>query len=127
MNRYNCEEGCGGVFCDDCPSDQSAVSTTSATDIDDSPSDTTSAIVDQDDDSSESDNSTSEVSATDVAEESACNAHSDCPYDLPFCYDGECDVCEQCEFCDDGIDGTCGPVCVYPTKETGPCTSSDYD
>merc|ERR1719445_290524 len=54
---------------------------------------------------------------------SSCDAHSDCPEIIPFCYfteeGGECTVCEECEYYHDGIDGTCGP-CGDPTIEDNP-------
>jgi len=55
-----------------------------------------------------------------------CAAHSDCPPDVPFCYDGqyggECDLCSECQFCQDGVDGTCGNCgSGYPTFQQGQC------
>jgi len=55
----------------------------------------------------------------------SCEAHSDCPEIIPFCYfteeGGECTVCEECEYYHDGIDGTCG-ICGdgYPSIEGNP-------
>merc|ERR1712048_1357955 len=71
----------------------------------------------------------------------SCEAHSDCPEIIPFCYfteeggectvcdecdefcyAGQCDSCDACEYCEDGIDGTCG-YCGdgFPSMEEGPC------
>jgi len=58
----------------------------------------------------------------------ACNAHSDCPSNAPFCYQGECDSCSECHYCEDGIDGTCG-ICGegFPTREDKECVADDVE
>ena len=48
-----------------------------------------------------------------------CSSHDDCGGDMPFCYDGQCDSCQECHYCQDGIDGTCGPCGDgYPLYES---------
>jgi len=61
--------------------------------------------------------------------ENACFAHSDCPTVLPFCYNGNCAVCQECQYCHDGIDGTCGTCGAgFPTNEEGSCKDDeDYE
>jgi len=54
-----------------------------------------------------------------TSESTPCAAHSDCPAEMPFCYDGECDLCSECHYCHDGVDGGCGPSCDGPTMEDG--------
>jgi len=58
--------------------------------------------------------------------ENACFAHSDCPTVLPFCYNGNCAICQECQYCHDGIDGTCGTCgASFPTNEEGSCKDDE--
>merc|ERR1712129_91529 len=55
-----------------------------------------------------------------------CAAHSDCGSNLPFCYDGNCDLCSECQYCHDGVDGTCGNCGAgFPTREDKQCGQED--
>jgi len=66
-----------------------------------------------------------DVCGLDEPEPKTCSAHSDCPSELPFCYEGFCDYCSECHFCHDGIDGTCGTCGKgFPTQEQGSCSDS---
>merc|ERR1719285_1138189 len=59
---------------------------------------------------------------------SDCFSHDDCGGDMPFCYDGQCDSCQECHYCHDGIDGTCGPCGDgYPLYEGSCGADGDSD